>query len=132
MRIYLAGPIFGRSDAEAREWRQAAAMLLSEHECVDPTVWDYRGREDDHATEIVRRDLAEIDGCDAVLAMCPQPSMGTAMEVFYAARLGKLVIAVVPSGRVSPWLRAHARITRTLPDACASILALTVPTGSGS
>lgn len=61
--------------------------------------------------EIVEGDLADIRGCDVVLANCWKPSYGTAMELVYAHGMGKRIVVVVPDpGRVSPWLRFHATV----------------------
>lgn len=85
---------------------------LPEHECVDPTTRDFRGREDETFKEIVRGDKTDIESCDCLLAYCPKPSFGTAMEVFFAWQLGKLVIVVNESPKVSPWIRYHASIIK--------------------
>jgi nucleoside 2-deoxyribosyltransferase len=74
----------------------------------DPMSRDYRGREDEFVVDIVNGDKADIRECRAVLAYCPRPSVGTSMEIFYAWSLGIPVVAVVPSGPVSPWLRHHS------------------------
>lgn len=107
MRVYLAGPIFQCSDAEAKDWRFTVASRRPQHVYLDPMSRDYRGREDDCAAEIVEGDKADIRSCDTVIANIAVPSAGTLMEVLYAYEQAKRVIAVVP-GRVSPWIRYHA------------------------
>lgn len=106
MRVYLAGPIFGRTDREAIDWRQRVQTARPGHVYLDPMVRDYRGREDESVREIVEGDKADIDSCDLVIANVTIPSAGTLMEVLYAWERGKPVVAIV-SGRVSPWIRYH-------------------------
>jgi nucleoside 2-deoxyribosyltransferase len=98
-RIYLAGPPF------AEEYRRRAAALLRDAglEPVDPMRRDFRGRTVGHETEIVEGDLADIDGCDAVLASFTAPDEGTAMEAWYAHSLGKPVVAYTGGSPVHPW-----------------------------
>lgn len=115
MRVYLAGPINGCTDEEAHGWRDELKPLLEAagHEWVDPMRRDYRGREMEPgiAKEIVEGDILDIIDCDAVLAMCPKPSVGTSMEIFFAHReLALPVVVVVPDdGRdPSPWLVVHS------------------------
>lgn len=110
MKIYLAGPINGCSDTEAKGWREEAKTLLC-HETYDPMVRDYRGRELEQgiAKEIVENDKLDINECDVVLVMYEKPSVGTSMEIFYAHQLGKHVALVDRSDRpLSPWLIYHA------------------------
>lgn len=118
--MYLAGPINGCSDEEARGWREHAAQLLGERwECVTPMRRDYRGREAANVARIVEGDKDDIEGCDAVLVMAERPSWGTAMEVYFAHNRGKRVVAIC-SANPSPWLAYHTgRICSTLADACA-------------
>lgn len=77
MRVYLAGPIFGGTDAECNVWREEARRRLYGCTAVNPMDRDYRGREDGNAAEIVEGDKADILTCDAVLAWCDRPSSST-------------------------------------------------------
>ena len=105
--VYLCGGINGLADAECKDWREYAKTRLSR--TLDPMRRDYRGRESECVDEIVRGDIIDIDNSHVVLAMCPKPSWGTAMEIFYAYDQSKPVVAVVPSGvPVSPWLTYHS------------------------
>lgn len=111
--VYLAGPINGCTDAEARAWRVRATELLGS--VLNPMDRDYRGRETDNVAELVEADKADIDAASAVLAYCPTPSVGTSMEVLYAWLHGKHVVAVVPEGTpVSPWLAYHSTVVPSL------------------
>lgn len=121
-RIYLAGPIFGRSKSDVRSWREEAAARLTflGAEPLDPCRRDYTGIEhvDDNPAKIVAEDLAEIDGCSAIIAMVDAPSAGTSMEIFYAAHVRKIpVIAITPDSiAVSPWISHHAEIVKWSAD----------------
>lgn len=112
MKIYLGGPINGCTDEEANGWRDAVKAAAPQHEYVDPMRRDYRGREMEVgvADKIVAGDIADIDSCDLLIFNCPKPSYGTAMEIFYGASSGKLVVTVLPDdGRdPSPWLVVHS------------------------
>lgn len=108
MRIYLAGPIFGMTDAGCKDWRAEARRLLpAEWETVDPMVRDYRGRENDCVKEIIEGDLLDIRRCHMILANVVSPSWGTAMEIRQAFMWGIPVFGVVSVGRLSPWLQYH-------------------------
>jgi nucleoside 2-deoxyribosyltransferase len=98
-RIYLAGPPF------ADEYRRRATALLLDAglEPVDPMRRDFRGSTQGNETEIVEGDLADIDGCDAVLAAFTSADEGTAMEAWYARSRGKPVIAYTGGSPVHPW-----------------------------
>jgi nucleoside 2-deoxyribosyltransferase len=98
-RVYLAGPPY------AEEYRCRAAALVRElgWEPVDPMRRDFRGQTEGHEAEIVHGDLAEIDSCEAVLAAFTSPDEGTAMEAWYAHRLGKRVVAYTGGTPPHPW-----------------------------
>jgi len=107
-KVYLAGPINGCSDAEAMNWRNTVHNRLGPGYCLDPMRRDYRGREDDFASEIVAHDKTDIFNSAIVLANCSKPGWGTAMEIFYAFSHSKPVVAVIPEDApVSPWVRQH-------------------------
>jgi nucleoside 2-deoxyribosyltransferase len=126
MKVYLCGPINGRTDAECMEWRTCAKELLGDIETLDPMRRDYRGREVEPglAAEIVENDLDDIKQCGALLVMFDKPSVGTAMEVRFAAgELGIPVYVVNASGAgLSPWMIYHARAV--FPDLLAACMAI--------
>lgn len=115
-KLYLAGPINGRSDADAKDWR-ALATSLWRGDVFDPMVRDYRGREGEPgiAEEIVRGDLRAIAASDAMIVYFDKPSVGTAMEVFFAHTTLQLPVAIVNVSErpLSPWLQMHARAAFT-------------------
>lgn len=124
MRVYLCGPINGRTDADAKDWREEAKRWLPN--TIDPMARDYRGRELEPgiAAEIVENDKADISACDALLVMFDKPSVGTSMEIFLAWKLGKLILLVDVSGRpLSPWLTYHVTAVHATLDAALVALA---------
>jgi nucleoside 2-deoxyribosyltransferase len=127
MRVYLAGPIFECTDAEANGWRELVTPLLDGHEVCNPMRRDYRGVEGANAERIVLEDKKDLDTCDAVLAHCLTPSWGTAMEIHYAYMRGIPVIAVTPPNP-SPWLIAHTTTVRDLGSAVREVTGV-VPVG---
>ena len=78
----------------------------------DPMSRDYRGRELEPgiAQAIVEQDKTDIYLSTAVLVYFDTPSVGTAMEVYYAWSISRPVFVANVSGRLpSPWLVYHSR-----------------------
>jgi len=98
-RVYLAGPPY------ADEYRRRATELVRAlgWEPVDPMRRDFRGRTEGHEAEIVEGDLVEIESCDALLADFSEPDEGTAMEAWFAHRLGKRVVVYNGGRAPHPW-----------------------------
>lgn len=118
-KIYLCGPIMDEHDAGAREWRQTAMTKLSEQFIMlDPMRRNFKDREVDSANEIVEFDLQDVREADILLVNYSKASIGTAMEVFYAAHdLGKFVVAFSPFDfeNCNPWMvRFCTKILPTL------------------
>lgn len=125
--VCLCGGINGLSDAEAKDWReQAKAAFKDKLFVLDPMRRDYRGKEDESVSAIVRGDLADIEKSDVLLVNAARPSWGTAMEVHaaFVCRTAPSIIAVVPEGQpVSPWLRYHCKaVVPTLEAGIALVL----------
>ncbi len=106
--VYLCGPINGCTDEECKDWRKYARDHLF-YPTLDPMRRDYRGREHECMKEIVSGDVADIKASKFILANCPKPSYGTAMEIRIAYKEEKkIVVIVVPDIKtVSPWLAMH-------------------------
>lgn len=125
MKVYLCGPINGRTDADCNDWRAFAKAALGPENCLDPMDRDYRGRELEPgiAKTIVEQDKNDIQACTDLLVYFDKPSVGTAMEVFYAWQHQRPVTIVNVSGKPpSPWLHYHScLIVPSLPDAIAAI-----------
>ena len=107
-KIYLCGPIMDEKDGEARAWRSVAMLELGSHfVMLDPMRRNFKDREVDSANEIVEFDLQDVRDADIILVNYSKNSIGTSMEVFYAAHdLGKFVVAFSPFGfqDCNPWM----------------------------
>jgi nucleoside 2-deoxyribosyltransferase len=117
-RVYLAGPPF------ADEYRRRASELVRARgwEPVDPMRRDFRGRTEGNERAIVEGDLADIDGCDAVLAAFTETDEGTAMEAWYAHASGKPVVAYTGGSPAHPWtVYVAASVHARLEDAVAAL-----------
>jgi nucleoside 2-deoxyribosyltransferase len=122
MKVYLCGPINGRSDDDCTWWREQAKQSLTD--TLDPMRRDYRGKEASAWREIVELDKIDVASCDVLLVYYDRPSVGTSMEVLYAWERGKRVVVVNKSGaRMSPWLVYHAHsVFASLDDALATLI----------
>ena len=121
-KIYLSGPIMDECPLAAATWRERATQALSEQFILlDPMRRDFKDREVDSANEIVEFDLQDVRDADILLVNYNKPSIGTAMEVFYAAHdLGKFIVAFSPFSfqECSPWMvRYCTKILPTLESA---------------
>ena len=92
---------------------------------LDPMRRNFKDREVDSANEIVEFDLQDVRDAAIVLVNYSKTSIGTAMEVFYAAHdLGKFVVAFSPFSfkDSSPWMVKHCtKILPSLDDAISYI-----------
>jgi len=118
LKIYLSGPIMDEHLGTAREWREAVKRDMgSRFKLLDPMRRKFVDRQVDSANEIVEFDLQDVRDADIILVNYNKPSVGTSMEVFYAAHdLGKFVIAFSPFEYkdCSPWIARYA--TKILPS----------------
>ncbi len=122
-KIYLCGPIMDEHEGVARQWREDAKKLLSDSfKLLDPMRRNFKDREVDSANEIVEFDLQDIRDADIVLVNYNKSSVGTSMEVFYAAHdLQKFVVAFSPFSfqDSSPWMvKFCTKILPNLEAAC--------------
>lgn len=117
-KIYLCGPIMDEHEGEARQWREAVHTVLGRRfMLLDPMRRNFKDREVDSANEIVEFDLQDVRDADIILVNYNKPSIGTAMEVFYAAHdLQKFVVAFSPFSfqECNPWMVRFC--TKILPD----------------
>jgi len=125
--IYLSGPIMDENAGIAREWRDTAKELLGgRFRLLDPMRRKFEDHQVDSANEIVEFDLQDLRDADIILVNYAKPSIGTSMEVFYAAHdLGRFVVAFSPFEYkdCSPWMARYCtKILGSLEDASRYIL----------
>ena len=117
-KIYLSGPIMDEHADAAKTWRErATAELRDQFVILDPMRRDFKDREVDSANEITEFDLQDVRDADILLVNYSKVSIGTSMEVFYAAHdLGKFIVAFspYPYKECSPWMVRYC--TKILPD----------------
>lgn len=94
--VYLAGPISNCNEAQRAEWRREVKSLLAQ-ECdfIDP-VENLKGPNLPHY-KVIEADEKSVRKCDAVFANMWKESIGTAIGVVNASRLGKIVVVVDPN-----------------------------------
>jgi hypothetical protein len=98
LNVYLAGPITNCSERQKTEWRKRmkAALVREGYRCVDPT--DERARKGALAV------TADIEEADVVIANMWRESIGTAIGIVQARRMGIPVILIDPNYIDSPIL----------------------------
>lgn len=114
--IYITHEVVEMSDllpmAAQPDWRTLAISKLQRYglRVVNPIDWAIPANTElvDSVEKKVRRSLDLIDQCDALLANLNRSNYGTAMEIFYAHRRGKMVTVVGPSP-FSPWVLTHSQ-----------------------
>ncbi len=120
LKVFVAGPIHGFEDKQ--DYRRVIAQLLRKfgYEPVDP--WErereiYQRSSKDRSwwrrakpEEFVRRDLEDIERCDALIAYLPTLSAGACMELFYAKLRGKKTVVVCELPDPSPWIVVHSDV----------------------
>ena len=127
LKVYLSGPIMDAAEGSAANWRAEARKALGGNfSILDPMRRNFKDREVDSANEIVEFDLQDVRDADILLVNYDKPSIGTSMEVFYAAHdLGKFIVAFSPFkfAECSPWMvRYCTKILPSLSAATAYIL----------
>jgi nucleoside 2-deoxyribosyltransferase len=122
-KIYLSGPIMDEHPELAATWRERAKEGLRDHfTLLDPMRRNFKDREVDSANEMVVFDLQVVRDADILLVNYSKTSIGTAMEVFFAAHdLGKFVVAFSPFcfQDCSPWMVRYC--TKILPSLDAAV-----------
>ncbi len=113
----------GEVQGEAVEWREEAKHKLGDaFHLLDPMRRSFKDNEVDSANEIVEFDLQDIRDADIILVNYNKPSIGTSMEIFYAAYdLGKFVVSFSPFDYkdCNPWVvKFSTKILPNLDDAC--------------
>ena len=120
--VYLAGPIAGCTEGEAKDWRLEVIEHLAAHDIIgisplrcEPAVngrYDAQGSGDARfgtAQAIGAKNEFDVRACDMILAYFPPlperavPSVGTIIEIGWGKALNKSVILVTDD----PYLSTH-------------------------
>ncbi|MCX8189355.1 MAG: nucleoside 2-deoxyribosyltransferase [Nitrososphaeria archaeon] len=116
MKILVCGPI-AYGGIERIRWLQKilAQELFEVIDQFQSKEMDYSNVKDFRdnkklAKTIVSNDFSFIEKSDLIVAICDQPSFGTAIEIYYAKMLGKSVIVLNEAEQPSPWPIAFADI----------------------
>ncbi|RLI22734.1 hypothetical protein DRO54_00365 [Candidatus Bathyarchaeota archaeon] len=114
MRLMVCGPIAYGNIKKIKELqnflRENGFNVIDqfrEEEMNYSGVRDFRDKKK-LAERIVENDLKFVDECDVIVAICDEPSFGTAMEIHYAKKLGKKVVIFNEKAQPSPWPIAFA------------------------
>jgi nucleoside 2-deoxyribosyltransferase len=116
-RIYLAGPLEGRTAGEKFGWRDYAAGSLKKAKIISYIPGDDTTKNDERT--ITAMDLMMIDKSDAVLVNLSclgeklPTNTGTIAEIGYAYALGKMIVAF----STTTWMRDN----RFLKGMCTAI-----------
>ena len=125
MDIFLAGIIQGSkvaAEIHAQDWRVAVRELLARHVPGAKVYCHYS----EHPNSITydlpelcatfEDGLARAGACDVLIAFLPSASMGTAIEMYEAARSGAVVLTITPMA--ANWV-VRAYSDRVFPDLAA-------------
>lgn len=105
MNVFLAGIIQGsipHAAIHSQDWREPIKAALARH-CAQARVYCHFEAHPNSITYEQSRIVETLeDGnrraaeADVVIAWLPQASMGTAIEMYVAARAGAVVVAITP------------------------------------
>jgi nucleoside 2-deoxyribosyltransferase len=117
-RVFISGPIQGVEEKQTYRDKISALLIQYGYESVDPWQREkilYLGPPEGwwkHVPprDFIRRDLEDIERCDALIAYLPRLSAGTCMEIFYAKMKGKKTIVICRLKNPSPWIIEHTDI----------------------
>lgn len=120
--FYLAHPYAHKAEGKRiqTELEKLGLTIINPFERGEQAIYDHKLKgsnigtalSDKDCEDIVRMDLAKIDGADGVIALMIHPEMlGTIMEMFYVGHVLKRPLVVyAPTPRYSghPWVRFYA------------------------
>jgi len=114
MKLLVCGPVAHGSIQKIRELqnflKEEGFNVIDQfrkEEMNYSSIRDFRDKKQ-LAERIVENDLKFIEECDVIVAICDKPSFGTAIEIYYAKKLGKKVIVLNEEAQPSPWPIAFA------------------------
>jgi nucleoside 2-deoxyribosyltransferase len=135
MKVYLAGPIAGKSYEEAMDWRLAAYHYFSGYGITSYSPMrakdglkgtkvlsgvDYPEEGPLSSRAMYRRDLHDVRTADVVLVNltgADRVSIGTMIEIGYAVAQGKYIVVVMESDNI----HQHLFITESASLICKTL-----------
>lgn len=119
MKVYVAMPINAADYDHERMFARVGELVrgyglepILPNDDISPEVWESLLEQtyfSEACDRVVSSDLANLRESDAILAIMPHASIGTAMEICYAAQWNKIVVVVVSLKTLyHPWIRYHA------------------------
>lgn len=95
-RVYLSGPISGCTDLQKHKWRDEVKKKYGKHfDFIDPT--DEPLDQEASSDEFVEADLRAIESSSGLLANMWTESIGTALGLVHASRVGRPVVLADPN-----------------------------------
>ena len=106
-RVYLSGPISGCTDLQRHKWRDEVKKKYGKHfDFIDPT--DEPLDQEANSAEFVDADLRAIESSSGLLANMWRESIGTALGIVHASRVGRPVVLADPNFLRHPMLQFYA------------------------
>lgn len=95
-RVYLSGPISGCTDLQKHKWRDDVKKKYGKHfDFIDPT--DEPLDQEANSAEFIEADLRAIENSAGLLANMWRESIGTALGLVHASRVGRPVVLADPN-----------------------------------
>ena len=95
-RVYLSGPISGCTDLQKHKWRDEVKKKYGKYfDFIDPT--DELLDQEANSAEFVEADLRAIESSSGLLANMWRESIGTALGLVHASRVGRPVVLADPN-----------------------------------
>ena len=123
-RVYLCGPISGCTDIQKHKWRDDVKKKYGKYfDFIDPTdeLLDHEAS----SAEFVDADLRAVESSSGLLANMWRESIGTALGLVHASRVGRPVVLADPNFLRHRMLQFYAdAVADTVPKAAKALLAL--------
>lgn len=125
MKVFLAGIIQGslvEAEIHPQDWREPIRSAVERHLPQAEVYCHYSEHPNSIGYDLpairstLEDGIARAAGCDVLVAYLPAASMGTAIEMYQAARCGAVVLTITPMA--ANWI-VRAYSDRIFPDVAA-------------
>jgi hypothetical protein len=105
LKVFLAGIIQGSKvevEIHPQDWREPIRLLLARHLPAAEVYCHYSQHPNSITYDLPEiratfdEGIARARACDLLVAFLPSASMGTAIEIYEAARAGAAVVSITP------------------------------------